>query len=272
VESDTAVAIDGDDPPVLRLDRATPRVRAKAAAVRLMPEPPANPAGVQNEDYFTTHYGLAVSLARRFALRSSWGESIDDLTQVALLGLIRAIGRFDRDRGVPFSAFATSTIIGELKHHLRDRTWTVRPPRRVQNLYLRSQDAIGQLSQEMGRSPTAAEIGERVDASAEDVVEALEAGSMRHPASLDASVADDDRPLADRLRGDDKALAAVETRLALTWLLASLPERERRLVRLRFIDGLTQTEIASRMSLSQAHVQRLLVRSLDQLRALASAS
>jgi len=224
-------------------------------------------------DYFQSHYGLAVSIARRFAVRSSWGESMDDLTQGALLGLVRAIDRFDPDRGVPFSAFASTTIAGELKHHLRDRTWTVRPPRRVQNLYLRTHRAVGELTQELGRPPTMPEIGDRLGESTEDVVEALEAGSMRHPASIDAAdAAWDSRPMSAWLRADDRAMTAVEERLALRGLMARLPERERRMVRLRFIEGLTQTEIAHLMRLSQAHVQRLLVRSLDQMRALAAAS
>ncbi len=223
-------------------------------------------------DYFAEHYNLAVSLARRYSMRATWADSSEDLKQVALLGLVRAVDRFDPERGVPFSAFASSTIVGELKHYLRDRSWAVRPPRRIQNLYLRSQEAIGDLTQEMGRPPTPAEVGSRVDASADDVEEALEAGDLRRPASLDAAPAGDDRTLASRLHADDSALTAVEERMAVRWLLGRLPERERRLVRLRYIDGLTQHEIAERMSLSQAHVQRLLVRSLDQLRALAKAS
>jgi len=233
---------------------------------------PIRAADDEAEDYFKTRYGLAVSIARRFALHSTWGESIEDLTQVALLGLVRAIDRFDPTRGVPFTAFASTTIAGELKHYLRDRTWTVRPPRRVQDLYLRSRRALGDLTQELGRSPTLDEIGERLGASAEAVVEALEAGSMRHPASIDSGAAGGDRPLAARLGGEDRAMTAVEERIALRELLDRLPERERRMVRLRFIDGLTQTEIARIMCLSQAHVQRLLVRSIGQMRALAKAS
>lgn len=229
----------------------------------------------ESEQYFERHYGLAVSLARRFAMRASWSDSGDDLTQVALMGLVRAIGRFDPQRGVPFSAFATTTIVGELKHYMRDRSWTVRPPRRVQNLYLRSQEVIGELTQEIGRSPTMSEIGDRVDATPEQVIEALEAATFRRPASLDAPLAGgdgDDRTLAARLASSDQGMAEVDERLALARLLARLPERERRMVRLRFIEGLTQTEIATRMSLSQAHVQRLLARSLVQLRVLAAAS
>ena len=223
-------------------------------------------------DYFTTHYGLAISLARRYSVRATWADSSEDLKQVALLGLVRAVDRFDPERRVPFSAYATTTIVGELKHYLRDRSWAVRPPRRIQNLYLRSQEAICDLTQEMGRVPTPAEVGDRVDASAGDVEEALEAGDLRRPASLDASVPGDDRPLSSRLSTEDRALTAVEERMALRWLLTRLPERERRMVRFRYIDGLTQSEIADRMDLSQAHVQRMLIRSLDQLRALAKAS
>jgi RNA polymerase sigma-B factor len=223
-------------------------------------------------DYFTQHYGLAVSLAHRYTARATWADSSEDLKQVALLGLVRAIDRFDPERGVPFSAYATTTIVGELKHYLRDRSWAVRPPRRIQNLYLRTQEAICDLTQEMGRPPTPAEVGNRLDASARDVEEALEAGDLRRPTSLDASPPGDDRPLGSRLPSDDNAINLVEERMAVKGLLARLPERERRMVRLRYIDGLTQHEIADRMSLSQAHVQRLLVRSLDQLRALAKAS
>jgi RNA polymerase sigma-B factor len=223
-------------------------------------------------DYFSSHYGLAVSLARRYSARASWADSAEDLKQVALLGLVRAVDRFDPERGVPFSAYASTTIVGELKHYLRDRSWAVRPPRRIQNLYLRSQEAIGDLTQEMGRQPTPAEVGERVDASADDVEEALEAGSLRRPTSLDAAPPGDDRALSGRLQADDQGLNAVEERMAVRSLLTRLPERQRRMVRFRYIDGLTQSQIADRMSLSQAHVQRMLIRSLDQLRALARAS
>jgi len=221
---------------------------------------------------FENHYGLAVSLARRYAGSANWSESFEDLKQVALLGLVRAIDRFDPERGVPFSAFATTSIVGELKHYLRDRSWAIRPPRRIQNLYLRSQEAVSDLTQEMGRPPTPSEIGSRVDASAHDVEEALGAGDFRRPPSLDASLAGEDRPLMARLPVDDDGIAAVDERMALRWLLNRLPVRESQMVELRYIDGLTQHQIAQRMGLSQAHVQRLLARSLDQLRALAQAS
>ncbi|HEX3540530.1 MAG TPA: sigma-70 family RNA polymerase sigma factor [Acidimicrobiales bacterium] len=227
-------------------------------------------------DYLATHYGLAVSLARRYAGRAHWAESQEDLTQVALLGLVRAIDRFDPTRGVPFSAFATASIVGELKHYLRDRSWAIRPPRRVQNLYLRSQEAVGDLTQEMGREPTPAEIGDRLDASVADVAEAMGAGEFRRPASLDASLSaeggEGSRPLLARLPVDDPKLAAVDERLAVRGWLKRLPAREGQMVRLRYLDGLTQHQIAERMGLSQAHVQRLLARSIDHLRVLAQAS
>ena len=226
----------------------------------------------ERDELFRTHYGLALSHARRFAMGSSWGESLEDLTQVALLGLLRAAERYDSARGVPFAVFATTTIRGELKHHLRDRSWAVRPPRRVQDLYLRLQDAVADLNQELGRPPTVGEIGDRVAASVEDVAEAVEAGTLRKLTSLDSTAGDDDRTISGRLPANDRGIEAVDERLAVTRLLAQLPERQRRMVRLRFIDGLTQSEIAERMCLSQAHVQRLLVRSLHHLRALAAAS
>jgi RNA polymerase sigma-B factor len=231
-----------------------------------------HPDTLDPDPVFEAHYGLAVSLARRYAGRANWAESFEDLKQVALLGLVRAIGRFDPERGVPFSAFATTSIVGELKHYLRDRSWAIRPPRRIQNLYLRSQEAVCDLTQEMGRPPTASEIGDRVDASEDDVIEALGAGDFRRPASLDASLSGDYQPLMARLRVDDTGIAAVDERMALRWLLNRLPAREGHMVALRYFDGLTQHQIAQRMGLSQAHVQRLLARSLDQLRALAQAS
>jgi RNA polymerase sigma-B factor len=225
------------------------------------------------DELLKQHYGLAVSLARRFALRASWGESVDDLTQVALLGLVRAAERFDPSLEIPFAAFAAATITGELKHHLRDRSWTVRPPRRVQDLYLRMQEAINDLNQELGRAPTFAEIGRRVDVPVSEIVEAYEAGAMRRLTSLDSPSSDEDsRPLGRRIPADSKDIDRIDERLAVTDLLEQLPERQRRMVRLRYMDGLTQHEIAERMSMSQAHVQRLLVRSLDQLRVLALAS
>jgi RNA polymerase sigma-B factor len=219
------------------------------------------------------NYGLAVSLARRFAIRAGWGESLEDLVQVALVGLVNAIDRFDADKGVPFAGYASATIVGELKHHLRDRAWAVRPPRRVQELYLEAQLAGDELSQELGHVPTLGDLAARLDATEQQVTEALDVGNLRRPASLDASSSEDDeRSAVVRLPVRDRGFDDVDEQLSVACLLAQLPERQRRMVRLRFIEGLTQNEIAERMAMSQAHVQRLLVRSMDQLRALAAAS
>jgi RNA polymerase sigma-B factor len=225
------------------------------------------------EELLRSNYGLAVSLARRFAMRAGWGESLEDLVQVALVGLVNAIDRFDAGKGVPFAGFASATIVGELKHHLRDRAWAIRPPRRMQELYLEVQTAGDELSQELGHPPTLEDIACRVDATERQVMEAMEVANLRRPASLDAQPSgEDDRSPVVRLPVRDLGYDAVDQQLSVARLLAQLPERQRRMVRLRFIDGLTQNEIAERMSMSQAHVQRLLVRSMDQLRALAAAS
>jgi RNA polymerase sigma-B factor len=132
------------------------------------------------QQLWDANYGLAISLARRFAMRAR-GESVEDLTQVASIGLIRAIERYDSTRGVPFTAFAAATIVGELKHHLRDSCWMVRPSRRVQDMYLRVAEEQRGLVLELGRDPTPAELGERVGATPDDVIEALQAG---RPAAL----------------------------------------------------------------------------------------
>jgi RNA polymerase sigma-B factor len=210
------------------------------------------------------HTGLAHRLASRFSNR---GESTDDLLQVAMLGLVKAIHGFDPDRGLRFSTYATPTILGELKRHFRDRGWAVRLPRRVHDLYLNVQNAIDELSQETGRSPTVPEIADRVYASVEDVLEAMEAGGLRRSSSLDASISPDDpRSLVSSVGGEDDHLDDVDRRLTLAAVVGRLPELEQQIVRLRFVEGLTQLEIAQHVGLSQMQISRLLVRSLDRLR------
>jgi len=214
------------------------------------------------------HLGLAEYLARRFANR---GEPLDDLVQVASLGLLKAVGRFDPSRGVAFSTYATHTIVGELKRHFRDKGWAVRAPRRMQELYLRLGSVVATLGQELGRSPTIAELAAEVEVSEEEVLEALEAGQAYRFASLDAPVAgetdDDSDTLGGRLGAEDRGIDDVEQRATLGPLLAELPERERLILRLRFFEGLTQSEIAARLGISQMHVSRLLARSVAFLRA-----
>jgi RNA polymerase sigma-B factor len=211
------------------------------------------------------HIGLAEYLARRFANR---GEPLDDLVQVASLGLVKAVERFDPGRGLEFTTFATPTIVGELKRHFRDKGWAVRVPRRVQELHLRVTRVIDDLSTEMGRSPTIAEIAHRAGTTEDEVTEAIDAGSAYRSASLDAGRSDDDESpgLLGQLGELDPELARAERRASLGPLIDTLPEREQIMLYLRFYEGLTQSEIAKQIGISQMHVSRLLTRSLQQLR------
>ena len=216
------------------------------------------------------HAPLAHFLASRFANR---GEQRDDLVQVALVGLFKAVERFDPDRGLQFSTFATPTILGELKRHFRDRGWAVRVPRRVQELHLQLGRIVSTLGQEHGRSPTPAEVAERAGVSEEAVLEAMEAGTLYRLVSLDGSVTPDDEggELASCLGDDDPEFERIEHRSEIDELLEVLPARERRIVELRFFEGMTQSEIAERVGVSQMHVSRLLTRSLELLRTEATA-
>ena len=215
------------------------------------------------------HMRLADFLARRFAHR---GEPLDDLRQVALVGLLKAVERFEPDRGLQFSSFATPTIVGELKRHFRDKGWAVRVPRRVQELHLELDRTIGALSQELGRPPTPREIAERAGVGEEDVLESMEASSLYRLSSLDSGRLDEDGggSPSERIGEVDTELDAVESRVAVGELLAVLPEREQKIVFLRFFGGLTQSEIANEIGISQMHVSRLLTRSLETLGAHAS--
>jgi RNA polymerase sigma-B factor len=217
------------------------------------------------------HIGLAEYLARRFANR---GETLDDLVQVGSLALVKAVDRFDPERGVEFSTYATHTIVGELKRHFRDKGWAVRAPRRMQELYLRLTSVVSTLGQELGRSPTIAELANETEVSEEEVLEALEAGQAYRFASLDAPGGSEveGESLAARVGQEDPELAEAESRAVLSPLLANLPPRERTIVYLRFFDGLTQSEIATRLGVSQMHVSRLLSRSVAKLRAAAEES
>ena len=210
------------------------------------------------------HRALAHRLASRFANR---GEPADDLAQVAMLGLVKAIKGFDPDRGLRFSTYATPTILGELKRHFRDRGWAVRLPRRVHDLYLDVQHAIDELAQELQRSPTLEEIAFRVCASVEDVVEAIDAGGLRRSTSIEARLRpDDERSLASSFGAEDPDLVSVDQNVTLAAVVHRLPEVEQEILRLRFVEGLTQLEIAERVGRSQMQISRLLARSLDRLR------
>jgi RNA polymerase sigma-B factor len=220
------------------------------------------------DELVAAHLGLASYLARRFANR---GQPLDDLTQVASLGLLKAVERFDPDLQIEFSTYATTTIVGELKRYLRDRGWAVRAPRRMQELYLNLSQIVDPLAQELGRSPTIAELAAEVQASEEEVLEALEAGQAYRFASLDTPRANGEgaEAVGETLGREDEELARAEQRATLEPLLIRLPERQREIVILRFFEGLTQSEIARRLNVSQMQVSRLLNRSVAQLRSLA---
>ena len=217
------------------------------------------------EELVALHLPLVEYLARRFRNR---GEPLEDLIQVGTIGLLKAIDRFDVDREVEFSTYATPTIVGELKRHFRDKGWAVRVPRRLQELNLSLTKVVSELSQEIGRSPTIAEIAEKVRLSEDEVLEGLDTANAYAVVSLDAPSGGDDAPLvSDHIGVEDESLEALEYRAALGPLIAHLPERERRILYLRFFRGMTQSQIAARLGISQMHVSRLLNRTLGTLRA-----
>jgi RNA polymerase sigma-B factor len=212
------------------------------------------------------HIGLVEFLARRFRNR---GEPLEDLVQVGTIGLLKAIERFDLDREVEFSTYATPTIVGELKRHFRDKGWAVRVPRRLQELHLELTKVVGHLGQDLGRSPTVAEIAQTMGTTEETVLEGLEIAQAYNFTSLDAPLDTDDggtTSFADQLGEEDEHLENLEYRASLAPEMAKLPERERRILYLRFFKGLTQSEIADKLEISQMHVSRLLNRTLANLR------
>jgi RNA polymerase sigma-B factor len=211
------------------------------------------------------HLPLVEYLARRFRNR---GEPLDDLVQVATIGLIKSVDRFDLERGVEFSTYATPTIVGEIKRHFRDKGWAIRVPRRLQELKLSLAKATSELSQKNGRAPTVGELASYLEMSEEDVLEGLESANAYSAVSLDAPDAgDDDSPaVADSLGVTDESLEGVEYRESLKPLLEKLPPREKKILLLRFFGNMTQSQIAAELGISQMHVSRLLARTLAQLR------
>ena len=210
-------------------------------------------------------------LARQLASRYHRGsEPFDDLVQVASIGLIKAIDGFDPARGIAFSSYAVPTILGELRRHFRDRTWSIRVPRRYQELALRIENATRNLTSELGRSPTVGELSETVDATEEDVLEALNVlSSAYRPLSLEKPAGDEDSgsaTIGELLGVDDAGFAGAEARATLSRLLPTLSERDREVLRLRFEEDLTQTEIAQHIGVSQMQISRILRRSLARLR------
>ena len=219
------------------------------------------------EELVRRYLPFAKNLALRYRGAS---ESFDDLLQVASLGLVNAIDRFDPERGAPFTAFASPTILGELKRHFRDRVWTVRVPRGLHDRMAEVEKAISELTVQLQRSPSVPEIAERLEVDPTDVLEVLEANHNRRPLSLDRPVGGEDSeesPAAEWVGDEDSGYELVEDKLALEGALPHLDERERLVLQLRFVEDLTQSQIAERIGHSQMHVSRILRRTLERIRA-----
>ena len=214
----------------------------------------------------TLHLPLVEHCARRFRNR---GEPLEDLVQVGTIGLIKAIDRFDLERGVEFSTYATPTIIGEIKRHFRDKGWAIRVPRRLQELRMQISATTAELTQKLGRSPTVRELADAIGCSAEEIIEGIDSSNAYATLSLDAtddSGEDSGVSMLDMMGLDDEHLEHVEIRESIKPLLEALPAREKRILLLRFFKNKTQSEIAAEIGVSQMHVSRLLSRTLDQLR------
>jgi RNA polymerase sigma-B factor len=247
-------------------DRLADRERTRELFLDLVASPEDDPRHRRIRDLLVElHLPLVEYLARRFRNR---GEPLDDLVQVATIGLIKSIDRFDPYRGVEFSTYATPTIVGEIKRHFRDKGWAIRVPRRLQEMKLSLNRATAELSQRNGRAPTVAELARHLDLTEDDVLEGLESANAYAAISLDApDIADGDAPVvADSLGAYDDALEGVVYRESLKPLLEKLPPREKTILMLRFFANMTQSQIAVDMGISQMHVSRLLARTLAELR------
>ena len=219
------------------------------------------------EELIEQYLPLVRSLARRYANR---GEQLEDLVQVGSIGLIKAIDRFDVDRGVELTTYATPNIIGEIKRHFRDKGWSVRVPRGLQELNVRLSQLLERLTVELERSPTIAELAEAADVTEEEVLEALESGQAYTTVSLSAPAGGGEDSELDPLEslGElEHEYEVSEDRAVLAPGLDVLDERERRIIHLRFWEGLTQSQIAAQVGISQMHVSRLIRRSLEKVRA-----
>jgi RNA polymerase sigma-B factor len=219
------------------------------------------------EQLIEQYMSLVRSLARRYAYR---GEQLDDLVQIGAIGLIKAIDRFDLERGVELTTYATPNIIGEIKRHFRDRGWSVRVPRGLQELNIQLSRLLEELTVQLGRSPTIPELAKAAGVTDEEVLEALESGRAYSSLSLSAGASQDEEGALDPL----ESLGTEEPRYEISEGLAdlapgfrALDDRERRILHLRFFEGLTQSQIAQQVGISQMHVSRLIRRSLEKIRA-----
>ncbi|QCW50374.2 RNA polymerase sigma factor SigF [Nocardioides dongxiaopingii] len=217
------------------------------------------------DDLVHLHLPLVEHCARRFRNR---GEPFEDLVQVGTIGLIKSVDRFDTERGVEFSTYATPTIIGEIKRYFRDKGWAIRVPRRLQELRMQISAASAELTQSLGRSPTPRELAETIGCTVEEIVEGIESSNAYSTLSLDASDDSDEggSSMLDAIGVEDEGLEHVEIRESIKPLLEQLAPREKRILLLRFFKNMTQSQIAEEIGVSQMHVSRLLNRTLEQLR------
>jgi RNA polymerase sigma-B factor len=209
------------------------------------------------------YHPLVLYLARRYFGR---GEALEDLVQVAEMGLLNAIDRFDPHRAVQFSTFAAATIVGELKRHLRDKCWSVRVPRRLQEIALMVNRTLPELSQQLGRSPSFAEIAAEIGESEADVIEAVDAAQAFSTTSIDAGVDEEAQAPSETLGEIDSRFDVATGWADVAPSIRALPERERRILYLRFFENKTQSEIAAEIGISQMHVSRILTQTLASLR------
>jgi RNA polymerase sigma-B factor len=268
--SEEATKISTEEPP--KPEETPPPRRSGGDYDHLAPlfaELAATPAGPLRETLrdrlVTEHLPVAQHIARRFGHR---GEPHEDLVQVATVGLINAVDRFDPDRGSDFLSFAVPTIMGEVRKYFRDSSWSVRMPRRLKELHLAINAGTSRLSQSLGRAPTPSELAEHLGLSRDEVHEGLAAGNAYQSASLDDMLMSEDSSisLGSTIGEEDPEIAMIEQREALHPLLQKLPERERKIVIMRFFGNMTQTQIAQKVGISQMHVSRLLAKTLRQLR------
>lgn len=248
------------------LDSDDPRAATRAALLAIARLDDESPQRAQLRELLVrANLPLVEHLAHRFANR---GEPLDDLIQVGTIGLLKAIDRFALERGVEFSTYAMPTIVGEIKRHFRDRGWSIRVPRRLQEMRYSMSSTTGELTQQLGRSPTVAEIAEAMQISQDEVLEGLESANAYATVSLDAqeNPGEGTDSGIDTLGQIDTELGNVEYRESLRPLLAELDPREREILVLRFFHSRTQSQIAAEIGMSQMHVSRLLSRTLARLR------
>jgi RNA polymerase sigma-B factor len=237
--------------------RGRPDDEEVARLFERMPDPAAR------DDLATRFLPFAEYLARRFGGR---GESLEDLNQVAVIGLLNAIDRFDPSREVQFSTYAAATIVGELKRHFRDKGWALRVPRRLQELAVQVNRALPELTQSLGRSPTIPELATHLDVATDDIADAMDAVQAYSTTSLETPMGEEGKAPIDSLGDEDPSMALLEEWSSIAPAVAELSPRDRRVLYLRFFRGMTQSEIAEDVGVSQMHVSRILTQTLEKLR------